>query len=284
MELIMGICPSCGNVMSMPNDSEIVRCPTCSAEVSMVEAAVKAGTAGQVNLSGTYGAQQAPQPEAPAQPDPAQQPDTASEAGIQEQPVVAPANPKDPWAGAAAAAGPGAQAQAGPAAQAHTQSASPYDEPPLPTPSQADPGLPVYTNRDAPFLSSWKTNALYTALGILAYVVFYTFFTSASDESTLLSGAMGILMLGYLVFCIVYAAKLYPSYFTDKPALSSPEAVNFLNGLVGGIIFGLLWNHNLTRKDKGVSHIVFIVLLAVSFFSIFLLLAMIVVFGVAALA
>ena len=63
----------------------------------------------------------------------------------------------------------------------------------------------------------------------------------------------------------MYAAKIYPSYFTDKPMIDSPEAVSFLNTFVGGIIFGLIWNHNLTRKEKGIAHIVFIVFIAVAF-------------------
>ena len=34
MGYILGVCPQCNNVMSMPDDSNLVRCPTCQAEVS----------------------------------------------------------------------------------------------------------------------------------------------------------------------------------------------------------------------------------------------------------
>ena len=43
MGYILGVCPQCNNVMSMPDDSEKVRCPTCQAEVFAAEAAAIAG-------------------------------------------------------------------------------------------------------------------------------------------------------------------------------------------------------------------------------------------------
>ena len=43
MGYILGVCPQCNNVMSMPDDSNLVRCPTCQAEVVASEAAALAG-------------------------------------------------------------------------------------------------------------------------------------------------------------------------------------------------------------------------------------------------
>jgi hypothetical protein len=210
MGYIMGVCPQCNNVMSMPDDCATVRCPSCQAEVRTAEAAALAG--------GT--------------PDP----------GVQQQ--------QDPFAAAAGTVG-----QAG------------YPAPPQP-PTGAFSG-------NAPLLGTWKTNALFTVLGIVAAIILNGFMGQSGNANSPFAASggavMGVLSLAYLVFCIFYAAKIYPSYFSDKPTLTSNEAISFLNGLVGGIIFGLLWNHNLTLREKGISNIVYIVLIATSFVLVFLL-------------
>jgi hypothetical protein len=38
------------------------------------------------------------------------------------------------------------------------------------------------------------------------------------------------------------------------------RVISFLNGLFGFIIFGCLWNSNLTNKRKGISNVVYAVL------------------------
>jgi hypothetical protein len=189
--------------MSMPDDSAIVRCPTCQAEVNAAEAAALAGSNGQV------GGQQQPQPQDPYS--------NAINTSFQASEYTAPAG-------------------------------------------------------TAPFLGIWKTNVLFTVLGVLAGMAINGFTGSAVDtEGNYTGGAMvGVLAIAYLIFTIVYAAKIYPSYFSDKPMISSSEAVSFLNTFCGGIIFGLLWNHNLTLKNKGISNVVFIVLIAVEFVLVFL--------------
>lgn len=63
---------------------------------------------------------------------------------------------------------------------------------------------------------------------------------------------------------IVYASVFYPSFFGAKPKLKSSRAISFLNLTFGFIIFGLLWNTSLTKKVKGTSSIVLIVLTALS--------------------
>jgi hypothetical protein len=189
----LGVCPQCNNVMSMPDDSAVVRCPTCSAEVSAAEAAALAGAANN------QGAQQ----------------------------------PGNPYGSAI--------------------------DTTIYTP---DPTI------GAPLLGTWKTNVLFTVLGVLAAMIVNGFAggsVDANGEVTSASPMVGIFSLIYVVFCIVYAAKIYPSYFTDKPMISSNEAISFLNTFVGGIIFGLFWNHNLTRREKGIAHIVFIVIIAATF-------------------
>ena len=195
MGYILGVCPQCNNVMSMPDDSAVVRCPTCQAEVNATEAAALAGANNQVG-----GQQQAPQ---------------------------------NPYGNA------------------------------LDTTTYS----PVPTYDSAPFLAKWQTNVVFTVIGIIAAMIINGFTGGSVDSSGNITGGavVGVLALAYIIFSIVYAAKIYPSYFTDKPMIDSPEAVSFLNTFVGGIIFGLIWNHNLTRKEKGIAHIVFIVFIAVTF-------------------
>jgi hypothetical protein len=55
---------------------------------------------------------------------------------------------------------------------------------------------------------------------------------------------------------IIYALRVYPSYFTDKPVFKSNKVISFANFTFGAVIFGILWNTNLTAKKKGVSYIV----------------------------
>ena len=209
MGYILGVCPQCNNVMSMPDDSEKVRCPTCQAEVFAAEAAAIAGESRT------------------------QQP-----------------NAGNPYQNAA--------------------NMTSY--------------TPPMFGAGAPLLANWKTNVLFTILGVLAAAAINGFTGASVDAhgnvTSNPSPMVGFLALAYIVFCIVYAAKIYPSYFTDKPMLASSEAISFLNCFVGGLIFGLIWNHNLTRGEKGIATIVFIVLIAASFVLAFVL-AFLIVMGAA---
>ena len=68
------------------------------------------------------------------------------------------------------------------------------------------------------------------------------------------------LMIGSAVLfacCMFYILKVYPTLFTDQPMTTSSAMVSFLNLAVGGIIFGCLWNHNLTLGRPGKSPTVF---------------------------
>lgn len=212
MGYVLGQCPQCNNVMSMPDDSAIVRCPTCSSEVSAMEAATLAGTASQMQQPAAAGARQDPYGQAQGQAgyQPAQ-PDSPYGQAMQHQPFA----PQPPY-------GAGGQA-----------------------PNQ--------------FLASWQTNIPLTVMGIVAIGAFGGWFGAQENPGTLAV----LLGLAYSIYAIVHAAWIYPSCFKEKPVIASNEAMSFLNAVAGGIIFGLLWNHNLTRGQKGVAHIVYLVLLAV---------------------
>lgn len=196
MGYILGVCPQCNNVMSMPDDSEMVRCPTCQAEVIAAAAAARAGESST------------------------QQPN--------------PGNPYD-----------------------NAMNMASYTQPTF--------------NAAAPLLNNWQTNVLFSILGILATAAINGFAGASVDANGNSNPMVGFLALIYVVFCIVYAVKIYPSFFSDKPMIDSSEAISFLNCFVGGLIFGLIWNHNLTRREKGVAHIVFVVLIGASFVLAFLM-------------
>lgn len=63
----------------------------------------------------------------------------------------------------------------------------------------------------------------------------------------------------YFGFGLIYAAFMYPSLFKKRPFSISSGVVSFMNFLAGGFVFGPLWNHNLTIRKRGISHIVYLV-------------------------
>lgn len=106
----------------------------------------------------------------------------------------------------------------------------------------------------------WETPFATSALGLLCSMSWIAL-ASIWLKNGLDGFAFGlVLMVLYLVGAIVYAAYYYPSLFTDAPRLTSSKTVGFCNFLFGGWLFGLIWNHNLTIRNKGVSYAVAIVL------------------------
>lgn len=84
------------------------------------------------------------------------------------------------------------------------------------------------------------------------------------EANSMFSITYEILLIILTVFSITYAAYFFPSIFTAKPKISSEKAIAFLNGLCGGLIFGLCWQFNLQKNVKGISNIVFIVIQAIA--------------------
>lgn len=112
----------------------------------------------------------------------------------------------------------------------------------IPTPN------PVATNPQWPMF--WLGVVVALVINILGNIEDYELF----DTIYIIFG------LAYFVFSIVYAAAIYPSYFRGKPMITSSKVVAFLNGFCGNLIFGLCWQFNLKKNEKGVSNVVFIVL------------------------
>jgi len=127
----------------------------------------------------------------------------------------------------------------------------------------------------APVLDTWKTSVGFSLLGFfvgfpllilvsllagsLLFLVALLIVPTPLDDSL----AMPLGVAAGWILQIIYAAKFYPSYFTEKPMLKSSKAISFANLMFGGVIFGWWWNMRLTQKIKGVSHIVCVVLQAI---------------------
>ena len=116
-------------------------------------------------------------------------------------------------------------------------------------------------------LSNWRTSVGMTILGIVLGIAIncigaYSYVSVNSDLVVSSTGSHTLALIVQLIVAlagIIYCVVAYQSYFTESPKVTSPGTVSLLNGLFGGIIFGCLWNANLTKRNKGISWIVFIV-------------------------
>lgn len=136
----------------------------------------------------------------------------------------------------------------------------------------------------APVLKTWKTSVGFSLLGALVglplammLMILLASFVSfgvasgvgaaASLAPELTSAVASALVtpiaaILFYVLSMVYATVFYPSYFGSKPKVKSSRVISFLNLVFGFVIFGALWNSALTKKSKGTSHVVLVVLTA----------------------
>lgn len=128
---------------------------------------------------------------------------------------------------------------------------------------------------DYPVLKNWKMSPLLSVLGAFTGLFVGELIGTLVYASSVLWLLLG---LAYIAMMIIYALVVYPSYFKEKPLVKSNRMISFLNFFVGGVIFGCIWNHNLTLSQsketphKGVSNIVYTVL-EIIFIILLLLLA-----------
>ena len=142
-----------------------------------------------------------------------------------------------------------------------------------------DPEQHASKIENLPAVKNWKTSILFSILGYVlgklflgtALVVvmmlpaeFFLASTGGSTSSTAVSQFIRIpLVIILLILELLYAIGFYRSYFTKSPWLKSSKAISFCNLMFGGIIFGCLWNHNLTLSQQtqsrmmGISYKVF---------------------------
>lgn len=118
---------------------------------------------------------------------------------------------------------------------------------------------PYATQVKNPFLVDWKTEigssiAGVAANGILGIVAG----AMCATESTVIL-AFG-LYLAWTILVFWYAGFYFPSLFKPESTRKPTSGwISFLNCFFGGVIFGCCWNANLTRGEKGISNVVFIV-------------------------
>lgn len=124
------------------------------------------------------------------------------------------------------------------------ETATAISEYPAPT---TDPYLPPMQQKDDA-LANWHTNYGASCAGVLI---------SVGIGALVITGIMGIIVncIYYLV-AVVYAFFVYPKYFSEKPPSISSGEISFFNMLLGGLIFGCIWNANLTKRRRGCSNIV----------------------------
>lgn len=129
---------------------------------------------------------------------------------------------------------------------------------PQPVQQQAtNPGIPEPVNA---LQANWKTSVGMTILGVVLMSIISglpRLFPSSSLISALL-----------LIAGLVYALAIYPTYFSKDPKSVKAGTVSLLNGLFGGIIFGCLWNSNITKRKQGKSYIVYAVFAGLSLLSL----------------
>jgi hypothetical protein len=158
-------------------------------------------------------------------------------------------------------------------------------------PPQGMPQSPAYPmdasafNGTAPVLQTWKTSVGFSVLGLLAgligiplvcnfFAIPFIYLTAFLSQNIAFGDFIGhcvVVALGLLI-TIIYALRFYPSYFGDKPLLKSNKAISFANFAFGiwapipltGVLFAVFRNRNLTKGNKGVSHIVCTVLCTVA--------------------
>ena len=108
-------------------------------------------------------------------------------------------------------------------------------------------------------VTGWKTDV---AMSVLGGVVLAILAGGGNlINTTVDSGLMCLLAAAGLVYALV----VYPKFFEPEGfAGKSSQLFSFLNIFLGGIIFGCIWNHNLTTNNKGISYIVFTVLTALA--------------------
>ncbi len=108
----------------------------------------------------------------------------------------------------------------------------------------------------APLLDTWKTSESFSFFGFVGGLILWG--ALGLVESRYMGFFIGSI-LNFIIYCL-YATRAYTTFFGKHPIIRSNYIASFFNFAVGGLIFGAIWNHNLTIGRKGISHIVLIVL------------------------
>ena len=136
-----------------------------------------------------------------------------------------------------------------------------------------------------PVLENWKTSVGMLVLGAICGFVFFMVLvlvvsgiqTSYRGPGPLYipasrAGALAGPVAGIIAYTLtlLYAA-FYSTLFSKKPRIRSSKLISFTNLFFGGVLFGCLWNWNLTKshaEKKRLKGISWEVAIALSFFAI----------------
>ncbi len=110
-----------------------------------------------------------------------------------------------------------------------------------------------------PVLDNWKENKAMCCLGAICCISFNVVFEMMNNIGVI---AM-LVALAYVVFQYIYALSIYPSFFTKKPKMTGNWKISFLNLFLGGIPFGIFFQNNIPKREKGISPLIFTVLLTI---------------------
>lgn len=112
------------------------------------------------------------------------------------------------------------------------------------------------------FLFNWRYDLVFCILGLAASLGLQALSRTLPEPAGMI---LSVCLTGALLY---YSLLIYPTLFSKHPKITSNKAVSFCNLMFGGIIFGLLWNHNLTRKERGISYMIAAALACVNLASV----------------
>lgn len=112
------------------------------------------------------------------------------------------------------------------------------------------------------FLFNWRYDLVFSILGLVASV-------GLQALTRVIPEPFGVILSVALTGALLYYSLLvYPTLFGKSPKITSNKMASFFNFMFGGVIFGLLWNHNLTRKERGISYMIAAALACVNLASV----------------
>jgi hypothetical protein len=118
------------------------------------------------------------------------------------------------------------------------------------------------SDSNSTLLDIWKTSIGMSIFGLFSSLVMLSIIEFSTQEGDgILAVIIAILIVIYTNY---YLIKIYPSYFTNNPKIQNPGWISFMNLLVGGFIFGPIWNGNLTKREIGKSYNIYLYLFVVS--------------------
>lgn len=125
-------------------------------------------------------------------------------------------------------------------------------------------------------LDSWKTDGRMTIAGFVPLTsIFALSYLQVIFGFRIPAGLyflIGLYGLVHYIVTIVYLVFIYPSLFSANPRMKSAKVAAFLNGyaasaltVIPGVFFAWALDSNLSKRKKGISHIVLVVCIVLMF-------------------